>query len=32
MYPAHVMVQGVDLWLNLPRVPLGRRNQRMKAA
>jgi starch phosphorylase len=22
MYPAHVMVQGVDLWLNLPRVPL----------
>ena len=22
MYPAHVLVQGVDLWLNLPRVPL----------
>lgn len=22
MHPAHLMVQGVDLWLNLPRVPL----------
>jgi len=22
MYPAHLLVQGVDLWLNLPRVPL----------
>jgi starch phosphorylase len=22
MYPAHVLVQGVDLWLNLPRVPM----------
>ncbi|HSR14176.1 MAG TPA: alpha-glucan family phosphorylase, partial [Gemmatimonadales bacterium] len=22
MHPAHIMVQGVDLWLNLPRVPL----------
>jgi len=22
MHPAHLLVQGVDLWLNLPRVPL----------
>jgi starch phosphorylase len=22
MYPAHLLVQGVDLWLNLPRVPM----------
>jgi starch phosphorylase len=22
MHPAHLMVQGVDLWLNLPRPPL----------
>jgi starch phosphorylase len=22
MFPAHLLVQGVDLWLNLPRVPL----------
>jgi starch phosphorylase len=22
MHPAHLMVQGVDLWLNLPRVPM----------
>jgi starch phosphorylase len=22
MYPAHILVQGVDLWLNLPRVPM----------
>jgi starch phosphorylase len=22
MYPAHMLVQGVDLWLNLPRLPL----------
>src|SRR5678816_989723 len=22
MYPAHLLVQGVDAWLNLPRVPL----------
>jgi len=22
MHPAHLLVQGVDLWLNLPRVPM----------
>src|SRR5262249_52211775 len=33
MYPAHLLVQGVDLWLNLPRVPLeARGTSGMKAA